>query len=230
MVQRGRAAGRARRSLSCAREHGDPPVGLWNLGAHAGRAGPDVQGHRARERLLPPPDPDELHRAGEGACGGLQARARRGDPRRREGARGAPRSASHLGDDHLRDVCEVGAVLPRPPRADQPVGKCDALGAQDPAVSQDHGVPLAGGPHRARDPRGGRRGDARYPGPLPAVHGGVGRASRRDGAEIGVREVCRRPGDVHLRGDDAGPAGAPGRHVAPSGAELCPAVRSHLPE
>jgi prolyl-tRNA synthetase len=33
------------------------------------------------------------------------------------------RRASHLGDDHLFDVCQVGAELPRPAHSHQSVGK-----------------------------------------------------------------------------------------------------------
>ena len=54
-------------------------------------------------------------------------------------------------DDHRRDVREVGAELSRPAAAHQPVGQRRALGDAHAAVPAHDRVPLAGGPHRARD-------------------------------------------------------------------------------
>ena len=51
---------------------------------------------------------------------------------------------------------QVGAELPRPAAAAEPVGQRRALGAAAPRVPAHDRVPLAGGPHRARD-RGRRR-------------------------------------------------------------------------
>ncbi len=66
----------------------------------------------------------------------------------------------------VRPTCEtiIGAmfakwvaVLPRPAAAHQPVGQRRALGDAHAAVPAHHRVPLAGGPHRARDARRRRR-------------------------------------------------------------------------
>ena len=67
--------------------------------------------------------------------------------------------AADVRDDHRRRVRELGAELSRPAAAHQPVGQRRALGDAHAAVPAHDRVPLAGGPHRARDARGGRRGD-----------------------------------------------------------------------
>ena len=71
------------------------------------------------------------------------------DPGRRalRAAGGPP----HLRDDHRALVRQVDQLLPRPAAADQPVGERRALGAAPPRAAAHDRVPLAGGPHGARD-------------------------------------------------------------------------------
>ena len=86
------------------------------------------------------------------------------------------------------------------PLQDQPVGERRALGAAPAAVPAHVGVPVAGGPHRARDARGGARlraGDPR------------GRVRRDDGARArdpGLARAQDRPREVRRRGRPRGPA------------------------
>ena len=66
---------------------------------------------------------------------GLRARAGGRHPRRRQGARGAGRRAPDQRDDHQHLLLQVGAELPRPAAADQPVGQRRAVGAAAPRCS-----------------------------------------------------------------------------------------------
>ncbi len=70
-----------------------------------------------------------------------------------QAARGAAGGAADLGGDDLVDLRALGAVLPRPAAALQPVGERRPLGAPAPPVPAHERVPLAGGPHGARDRR-----------------------------------------------------------------------------
>ena len=102
------------------------------------------QGGRARRGLRQGdggghPPPAEVHR-----------RQAAGRPRRRAG-RAADRAAD-LRDHHRRRLPALDPELSRPAAADQPVGQRGALGDAHAAVPAHHGVPLAGGPHRARRP------------------------------------------------------------------------------
>ena len=108
--------------------HGHPPQRLRHLGEDAADPGPDVQGHRPRQRVLPALHPRELHEARGRARGGVRPGVRGGDSRRRQEARGAALRASHLGDDHLGHVPQVDHVLPRSAHPDQSVGQRGALG------------------------------------------------------------------------------------------------------
>ncbi len=143
---------------------------------------------------------------------GRQARAR-------GRARGAARRAADVGDDHRRGVREVGAELSRPAAAHQPVGERRALGDAHAPVPAHDRVPLAGGPHRARDARGGasrRRCRCSTSTPtfaeqcmaMPVIQGEKTAGERFPGAVA----------DVLHRGDDAGPQGAAGRHSRTSSA------------
>ena len=91
-----RRQGGAGRQRPGAGHDGHPPVRLRHLGADAGRGRPPHQGRRRRERLLPAVHPRELPEARGRARRGLQPRAGRRHPRRRQGARGAGRRAAHL--------------------------------------------------------------------------------------------------------------------------------------
>ena len=142
--------GRAGRQRSGPRHDGHPPLRLRHLGAHAGGGRPAHQGGRSRERLLPAVHPRELPAPGGRPRRGLQPRAGRRHPRRRQGARRARRRPPHQRDGHRRVHGQVDPELPRPAAAAQPVGQRRALGAAAPALPADERVPLAGGPHRAR--------------------------------------------------------------------------------
>ncbi len=64
-------------------------------------------------------------------------------------------------------LLEVGAELPRPPPAHQPVGERRAVGAAAANLPAHHRVPLAGGPHLSR--HGGRRRGLREEDPRRGV-------------------------------------------------------------
>ena len=81
------------------------------------------------------------------------------------------------------DVRQVGAELPRPAAAHQPVGERRALGDAHAPVPAHHGVPLAGRAHRARHARRGRGGSAPDAGRVPRLHGGVDGDAGRHRAE-----------------------------------------------
>ena len=74
-------------------------------------------------------------------------------------ARRAADRAPDLRDDHRRRVRALGAELPRPAAAHQPVVQRRALGDAHAHVPAHHRVPVAGRSHGARDSRRGSRGD-----------------------------------------------------------------------
>ena len=187
-----RQQGRVGRQRSGARHHGHPPVRLCDLGADAGRGRRAHQGHRRGERLLPAVHPRELPAPRGRPRRGLQPRAGRGHPRRRQGARRAGRGPADQRDGHRRVHGQVDPELPRPAAAAQPVGQRRALGAAAPTVPAHERVPLAGGSHRACDVR--RRARLRVPHPprgLRRLHDrGAGHAGGRR-AEDGQGAVRR---------------------------------------
>ena len=206
------------------------PVRLRDLGARPGRPGPADQGGGRRERLLPAAHPRALPGAGGRARRGVQPRARGGHPRRREGAGGARRRAPHQRDHDRRVHGEVGAELPGPAAAAQPVGQRRALGAAAAAVPAHQRVPLAGGTHRAPDPRRRRRLRPAHP------HGGLPRLPRRPVRRPHARRDQDRAGTVRgrdqhpdLRGDDGRRQGPATGHQPRAGAELRERVRHRLP-
>ena len=136
------------------------PERLRHLGADAARARRHVQGDRAPERVLPAVHSRELPAQGGRARRGLRARGGGRHARRRQEARGAAVVRPDVGDDHLRDVREVGAELSRPADSHQPVGERRALGDAHAALPAHARVPLAGRAHRARHARRGRGGGA----------------------------------------------------------------------
>ncbi len=159
-----------RGDVPCARLHDHPALGLLALGEHAARARRHVQGDGARQRLFPVVHTALLLPEGGRARGRLRERVRSGhapsargrsgrQARARGRARGAARRAADVRDDHRRRVLALGAELSRPAAAHQSVGERRALGDAHAAVPAHDGVPLAGGPHRARDTRRGGRGD-----------------------------------------------------------------------
>ena len=79
---------RGRRARPRPRLHGDPPLGLRDLGADAAGDGRRDQGHRRRQRLLPALHPAQLLRGGGQARRGLrQGDGGRHPPPAREGRR-----------------------------------------------------------------------------------------------------------------------------------------------
>ncbi len=113
-----------------------------------------LQGHRPPERLFPPADSAELPAQRGRACGGFLARAGGGDHRRRQGTGRAVRHPPHFGDHHRPFLRALDSQLARPAPAHQPVGQRGALGAAHAHVPAHHRIPLAGRPHRPRQPRG----------------------------------------------------------------------------
>ncbi len=164
-------------------------------------------------------------RAREGTRRRVRARGRGGHARRWRGARRAAGRASDLRDDHLGHLFAMGAELSRPAAALQPVGERRALGAPAAPVPADDRVPVAGGPHRARDARGGVGGDPPHARGLSAGRRGRDGDARPHGPEDRERAIPRRGRDVHDRGADARPQGAAVRDVALPGHELREGLR-----
>ena len=222
-------ARRARRLLAGQGLHGDPPVRLRHLGAAPARDRRPPEGHRARQRLLPAVPAREPADEGGGARRGLRAAGGVDHARRHREARGAPGGAADVRGDLRDDVRQVDPVVARPAGPHQPVGQRRPLGEGDAAVPAHDRVPLAGGPHRARDRAGSARRDAQDPRALQgrrrerARHVGAGRPEERE------REVRRRRPHLLDRGADGRRPRAAGRHVAPARAELRQGVRHHVP-
>ncbi len=134
---------------------------------------------------FPLPDSALLHRQGSRARGGLRQGDGGGDApspqehRRQAAARshgGTGRALHHppdVGDDHRRFLLALDQEPPRPAAADQPVGKRDALGIAHAPVPAHQRIPLAGGPHRARERGRGDGGDDEDPRALPRLLGGA---------------------------------------------------------
>ncbi len=171
LVQRSRPARRARRLLARSRMHGHPPERLRHLGADAARPRRHVQGDGPRERVLPAVHSRELPAQGSRARRRLRAGGRRRHARRRQEARGAAHHPADVGDDHLLDVRQVGAELPRPAAAHEPVGERRPLGDAHASLPAHARVPLAGRAHRARHARRGGRGSAPDARRLQRLHG-----------------------------------------------------------
>ena len=92
----------------------------------------------------------------------------------------------------------------------EPVVQRRALGAAHAVVPAHHGVPVAGGAHRARR-RGGRRArGAADAGHLPPVRRGVDGDAGAHRRQDRQREVRRRAAHLCDRSADAGPQGASG--------------------
>ncbi len=215
--------------------HGDPPQRLRHLGEHAEGPGRHVQGDGPRERLLPPLHPHVVPLQGGGARGGLRQGVRRGHappprrgprgrraPRPRERAGGAPRHPAHLRDRHVRHVLQVDQELPRPAAPPQPVGQRGAVGDAHAPLPAHHRVPLAGGPHGPRHPRGVVGRGHQDPRDLPPLRRGVDGGPRPHGGEDRRGEVRGGPEDHVHRGHDAGRQGAPGGHEPRPRARISP--------
>ena len=239
MVQRPGGEGRAGGELRRTRMHGHQALRLRHLGEDARRAGQDVQGDGASERLFPALHPQILLLEGGSPRRGLRQGVRRGNalppeerPRRqgrrrgsRRKTRGGAHRAPHLGDDHLEYLQELDPVLPRPADPVQPVGQRRTLGDAHAPVPAHRGVPLAGGTYGARHARGGHRGGHEDDPRLRKVRHGVDVAAGDRGPQVAQRAFRRRRGHADDRGADAGRQGAAERHVALPGPELRQSLR-----
>ena len=184
------------------------------------------QAGRRPELLLPAVHPGELPAPGGRARRGLRARGRGGHPRRRQGAGGARRRPPHQRDDHQHLLRQVGAELPRPAAAPQPVGQRGALGAAAPPVPAHHRVPLAGGPHLPRHGRG--RQGLRRADPLRRLRRLHGQRAGHPGAhraQDGRGALPRGHQHAGLRGDDGRRQGPPDGHEPRAGPELRQGLR-----
>ena len=85
---------------------------------------------------------------------GLLAGAGGRHPRWRQAARRAGRGAPDQRDGHRRVHGQVDRLVPGPAAAAQPVGERGPVGAAPADLPAYQRVPLAGGAHRARHPRG----------------------------------------------------------------------------
>ena len=106
----------------------------------------------------------------------------------------AARRQADIGDDHRRDLCEVGAELSRPADPDQPMGKRRPLGNAAAHFSPHDRVPLAGRPHRARERSGSARGNEAHARRLRDVRARLSSPSRSSRGEKSESE--RFPGAV----------------------------------
>ncbi|NBV83682.1 hypothetical protein EBR57_06130, partial [bacterium] len=225
VVPAGGARGGSRREQPRARLHGDQAVGLPAVGEHAARARSHVQGHGPQERLLPAVHPAQLPREGGGARGGLREGVRGGHAPSSAGgheagrtsgpgagrrARGAARGAADQRDHHRRQLREVGAELPRPAAAHQPVGERGALGDAHAPLPAHGRVPVAGGSHRARHRGRGARGDDEDARRVRRLRRELDGDAGDQGPQDRWRALPRRGGHLLDRGHDAGPQGAAG--------------------
>ena len=147
-----------------------------------------------------------------------------------EARRAADRPAD-IGNDHLEYVSELDSVLSRSAAADQSMVQRRAMGNAHASVSADHRVSLAGRSHRARDLRGGGRGNAadarRLPDALPKS------SWRCRSSKAGRRTERSSPERDHtysieaMMGDGKALAG---RHVASSWTEFREGVRRDVPD
>ena len=209
--------------------HDDPAVRLCDLGAHPAAARRAAEGDRPRERLLPAVHPREPADEGSRARRGLRAGSGVGHARRQGEARGEARHPSDLRGHHRDDVRQVAPVLARSAHPHQPVGQRRPLGEGHAAVPADHGVPLAGRPHRARDRGRSRGGDAEDPRRLQGVRRDRTRDAGDRGQEERRREVRGRGEDLLDRGADGRWPRAAGRHVAQPRSEFRQGVRDQVP-
>ena len=168
-----------------------------------------------RGRHPPPPRAPARRRPGPGS--------RRRSSRSRSSCARPPRPSSA----HVR---AVGAELPRPAAAHQPVGQRRALGDAHAPVPAHHRVPLAGGPHRARHRgRGRARRRCRCSTSTPTFAEDFMAMPVLTRPEDRERALPRRRRHVLHRGDDAGPQGAAGRHLALPRPELRQGERHPVP-
>ena len=162
MVHRHRQKGRADGLLERQGLHDHPALRLRDLGEHPARARQPLQGDRPPERLHAALHPGVPPAEGKGPREGLCAGGGLGHRGRQRKAHGAPVRAPDERDPFLRALPEDHQVLPRPAEAVQPVVLRRALGKDDAPVPALLRVPVAGGPHDARDRRGSHGGNARH--------------------------------------------------------------------
>ena len=227
VVPAGRQGRRPRRELAGPRLHGDQAVGLRALGEHPARARRHVQGDRARERLLPAVHPDvasSRRRPSTSRASPRSARSSR-TTGSRPGKDGKLVPAGELEeplivrptsrDDHRRDRSRSGCRAIATCRCSSTSGRTSCAGRCARACSC------------ARPSSSGRRATPRTRPSEEAVE----ETMQMLDVYAEFAEECmampvikgektageRFPGavaDLLHRGDDAGPQGAAGRHVA----------------
>ena len=134
-----RREGRAGRQRPGPRHDGDPAVRLRRSGSACRPS--STPGSRRPARRTPTSrcsSPRVYLQPRGRARRGLQPRTRGGDARRRQGARGAGRRPADERDRDRRVHGQVGAELPGPAAAAQPVGERRALGAAPPGLPAHH--------------------------------------------------------------------------------------------
>ena len=150
--------------------------------------------------------------------------------RRRREAGGAARRPADLRDDHRPHVRAVDQELPRPPDADQPVGERRPMGdAHDGCSSAPREFLWQEGHTAHATSEEAVEETLKMLGRLRGLRGERGRDPRHPRPEERLREVRRRGGQLHHRGDDGRPPGASVRHLALHGPELREGVRHPVP-
>ena len=222
------------------------PWGYAHLGEHPARARRDVQGDRAQERLLPALHPEVVPREGSRARRGLRqgVRRRHAPPARSQGPDGGliPDPEAKLEEplDRAADVARrssapcsrTGSRATATCRCSSTSGRTSCAGSSargcssaPPSSSGRRGTPRTR--PRTRRAEETRTHARRLRDFAEELHGDArAHAARRRASE-------RFPGAVDTycdRGDDAGPQGAPGRHLALPRPELREGERHQVPD
>ena len=219
------AAGRERPGAG---HDGHPAVRLRHLGADAGRVDGRIKAAGAENAYFPLFIPESYLRREADHVEGFSPELAVVTHARRQGARRAHRRAPHQRDGDRRVHGQVGPELPRPAPAAQQLEQRRAVGAAPPAVPAHHRVPVAGGPHRPRQPRGRRR--LRHPHParrVPDFMVDVLAMPVLVGRKTASERFAGRHQHDDVRGHDARRQGAADGHQPRAGAELRQGVRHH---
>ena len=128
-----------------------PAQWIRHLGKDAAGSRRHVQGDGTSECLFPAVHSRELPSERSRTRGRIRSRSGRRDPRRRGEAGRAARDPSHIGNHYLEFLPQLDPVLSRPAAPHQSMVQRGAMGDANALVSPHDRVPLAGGPHGARD-------------------------------------------------------------------------------
>ena len=176
-------------------------------------------------------------RARRGLCQGMRGRDPSSPRGKRRGKNGAGQSVDRaarrpadLGNDHRRELRQMGAVLSRPADPDQPMGQRGPLGnaARGYSCARPNSSGRKATPRMKRKLRPWRKRSRCSMFTRRFVRG-FSRGARLHRREIGERAFPRRGADALHRGDGAGSQGHPGRHVAFSRAEFFQGQRHPVP-